>query len=112
MEPQKAEGLARSLIQATERSFRSHLGERARDRDFIGELYLGLRRTLAQLDDAGVHETEKRRGIVDELALTAYLIAASRHPGAQVDPELLESLRGAIARALSGTGQTPTAPAS
>ena len=112
MEPQKAERLARSLIQAMERGFRSHLGDRARDRDFIGELYLGLRRTLAQVKDADVRETAERRGIVDELALTAYLIAASRHPGAQVDPELIESLRGAIARALSGTRQTPTAPAS
>jgi predicted RNA methylase len=51
------------------------------------------------------------RGIADELALTAYLVAASRHPGAQVDPELLESLRSAIARVLTGADQTPTAPA-
>ena len=111
MEAQRAERLARSLIQAMEPSFRSHLGDQAADRDFIGELYIGLRRTLVGYDEVEVRGSVEPRGIADELALTAYLVAASRHPGAQVDPELLESLRSAIARVLTGADQTPTAPA-
>jgi hypothetical protein len=102
MRAQGAEQLARFLIQAMEPSFRSHLGDRAADRDFIGELYLGLRRVLAECEEAQVRVPLARQGVVDQLAITAYLVAASRGSGDRVDPELLESLRTAIARALSG----------
>ncbi len=101
MDAQKAERLARGLIQATERSFRDHLGDRAKDRDFIGDLYLSLRRTLGQYDDVEVHKGTEPRGVADELALTVYLVAASRYSDAQVGPVLLDSLRSAIRRALT-----------
>jgi len=106
MRAQGAEQLARSLIQAMEPSFRGHLGDRAADRDFIGELYLGLRRVLAEFEEAEVRVPVVRQGVVDQLAITAYLVAASRDSGDRVDPELLESLRAAIAGALTGTDPT------
>jgi hypothetical protein len=111
MDGQRAERLARNLIQAMEPSLRSHLGVRAADRDFIGELYLGLRRMLFGYDEAEVRGPVEPRGIVDEIALTAYLVAASRHPGAEVDPELLESLRSEIARVLACADPMPSTPA-
>ncbi len=107
MEAQRAERVARCLIQAMEPSFRTLLGDRATDRDFIGELYLGLRRALTEYEEVGVRGPVARQGVVDQLALTAYLVAASRASGAGVDPELLESLRSAIACVLTGTGQIP-----
>ncbi len=109
MEALRTERLARSLIQAMEPSFRSHLGDRATDRDFIGDLYLGLRRALTEYGDVEVCAPTVPRGIVDELALTAYLVAASRGSGARVDPELLESLRSAITRVLTGANRAPAA---
>lgn len=102
MEAQEAERLARGLIRATERSFRNHLGTRAQDREFIGELYLSLRRMLSQDDAVGFQRGMEARGIADELALTAYLVAVSRYSDVPLGPALLESLRRAIGETLTG----------
>jgi hypothetical protein len=110
MEAQEAERLARGLIRATERSFRNHLGTRAQNREFIGELYLSLRRTLSQYEAVGNQRGMETRGIADELALTAYLVAVSRYSDVPVGPALLESLRRAIDETLMGWGGSRMTP--
>lgn len=81
----------------------------ATDRDFIAELYLGLRRMLVEYGEAEARWSTGARGVTDDLAFTAYMVAASRHPEPPVGPELLEALRSTIARVLSGTDQAPAA---
>lgn len=110
MEAQQAERLVRGLMRATEGSLRSHLGARAQDRSFVGELYLSLRRALSQYDTAGIQQGLETRGMTDELALTAYLVVVSCWSDVPVGPGLLESLRRTIGETLAGWKGTDTVP--
>ena len=84
--------LARRLIRAVEPELRRHFGMDRLDNDFVGELYVRLRELLVQ-GNGGVDEVETHRELVDEFAMTTYLVVATRQPGHQAAPELLVSLR-------------------
>jgi hypothetical protein len=83
---------ARCLMTAVEPVLRQHLGAQRMDSSLIGELYLRVREVLARND------TQPRAGdeLIDELAMTIYLVEATRAPDTEEPTALLVSLKQAL----------------
>lgn len=103
---------ARRLIRATEEELRSHLGPKGLSLDLLGEIYIRIQDVLARSGGAERTSAQDRARLVDELALSIYLVAAADEAGSAAAPKLLPNLRRALTEALKeaqapATGGSP-----
>lgn len=89
------------LLRAAAPDLQRSLGVRRLNRELLGEIYLRLREVLGRFEGPLRQEALRQADIVDELALTIYMVASTYDPGRQPSPELLSPLARALDGALS-----------